>query len=281
MGTLLKDLRYGFRSLRRSPGFTASAVIVLALGIGANTAIFSVVDAVLLRPLPFDDSARLVKVEHIPPPKSFPGITRFSVSPANYLDWRDRNHVFESMAAYGGRVRTLTGADRPESVTITITEADFFRVLRIQPIAGRVFTAAECQPGHDDVALLSQSFAQTHFGTVGNALGNKVTLDGRSYTVIGVLPAKDQVRSWGPASTPMVVPLAWSDKERAVRGNHNYSVIARLKRGVDLAQAQAEMNTISSNLEKQYPEDDLGWGAALTPLHERIVGNVRPARRSS
>jgi len=273
----MQDLRHGLRALRKSPGFAASAIIVLALGIGANTAIFSVVNAVLLQPLPFDDAGRLVKVEHVPPAKSFPGITRFSVSPANYLDWRAQNHVFEKMAVYGGRTRTLTGTDRPEAVTATIAEADFFSVLRAQAIAGRVFTAAENQPGHDDVAVLSQAFAQTHFGSIPNAVGQKLTLDGRSYTAIGVLPAKFHVQSWFPASTQIVVPLAWTDKDRAIRGNHNYNVVARLKPGVDLKQAQAEMNTISSNLERQYPEDDLGWGAVATPLHDRIVGDVRPA----
>ncbi|HEV3201035.1 MAG TPA: ABC transporter permease [Bryobacteraceae bacterium] len=277
MGSLIQDLRHGLRALRKSPGFTFSAVVVLALGIGANTAIFTVVNAVLLRPLPFADPARLVKVEHVPPARSFPGITRFSVSPANYLDWRAQNHVFEKMAAYGGRVRTLTGTDRPEAVTITIAEADFFSVVRAQAIVGRVFSAVEDQPGHDDVAVLSQAFAQTHFGSIANAVGQKLTLDGRSFTAIGVLPAKFQVRSWSPASTQMVVPLAWTDKDRAIRDNHNYSVVARLKPGVDLKQAQAEMNTISSNLEKQYPEEDLGWGAVVTPLHDIIVGDVRPA----
>ncbi len=277
MGTLIKDLRHGFRALRRSPGFAASAIIVLALGIGANTAIFSIVNAVLLQPLPFDEPARLVKVEHVPPARSFPGITRFSVSPANYLDWRDRNHVFESMAVYSGRLRTLTGGDRPEVVPVTFAEADLFAVLRMQPVAGRVFTAAENQPGHDDVAVLSQSFAQTHFGSVVDALGRTLTVDGRSYTVIGVLPAKYQMKSWTPVANQMVVPLAWTEKDRAIRNNHNYSVVARLKPGVEITQAQAEMNTISSALERQYPEDDLGWGAALTPLHDKIVGDVRPA----
>src|ERR1039457_1361946 len=277
MGTLIQDLRHGLRALRKSPGFTASAILVLALGIGANTAIFSVVNAVLLRPLPFEDSARLVKVEHVPPAKSFPGITRFSVSPANYLDWRAQNHVFEKMAVYGGRVRTLTGTDRPGAVSITIAEAGFFSVLRARAIAGRVFGAAEDQPGHDDVAVLSQAFAQTHFGSIANSVGRKLTLNGRSFTAIGVLPAKFHVQSWFPVSTEIVVPLAWTDKDRAVRGIHNYNVVARLKAGVDLKQAQAEMNTISGNLEQQYPKENLGWGAVVTPLHDLIVGDVRPA----
>src|SRR6185369_1050261 len=246
MRTLLQDLRYGLRTLRKSPGFAASAVIVLALGIGANTAIFSVVNAVLLRPLPYEESDRLMRVEHVPPAKSFPGMTTFAVSAANYLDWRSQSHVFEKMAIYGGRMLNLTGNDRPEAVRATRAESDFFAVLRIQPLAGRFFSAEEDQPGHDQVAVLAQGFAESHFGSAAAAVGKTLVVDGRRYTAIGVIPAKFHFQSWFPASTQMIIPLAWTDQDRAVRGNHHYNVVARLKSGADVGQAQAEMNTISS-----------------------------------
>ncbi len=141
--------------LLKAPGFTLVAVTVLALGIGANTAIFSVVNAVLLRPLPFQDSDRLVQVWHVPPPKSFPGMTRFSVSPANYLDWEKQNHAFENMAIYGYRSYSMTGSGEPESVSAIGVSPEFFHVLRIQPILGRVFLTEENQTGRGRVAVLS------------------------------------------------------------------------------------------------------------------------------
>ena len=137
METLLNDFRFGVRMLRKAPGFTAVAVVVLALGIGANTAIFSVVDAVLLRPLPFRDAERLVQVWHVPPATSFPGMTKFAVSPANYLDWEKQNHVFEQMAIYRFRLYSLTGTGEPESVSAAGVSPDFFSVLRVQPLLGR------------------------------------------------------------------------------------------------------------------------------------------------
>src|SRR5450759_3595204 len=149
MAALLQDIRYGWRVLRKSPGFTAVAVLVLALGIGANTAIFSVVNAVLLRPLPFQDSGRLVDVWHVPPPKSFPGMTTFAVSPANFLDWRSQNHIFEDMSIYGFGRYTLTGTGHPEALTTVVVSHGFFSILRAQPLLGRVFLAGEDQPGHD------------------------------------------------------------------------------------------------------------------------------------
>ncbi len=255
------------------------AVVVLALGIGANTAIFSVVNAILLRPLPFQDSARLVQVWHVPPPKSFPGMTRFTVSPANYLDWEKQSHVFESMAIYGYSNYGLAGTGDPESVTGIRVSPEFFSILRIRPILGRVFLPEENQSGHGRVAILSQSFWQTHFASDPNIIGRAVLLDRLSYIVVGVIPTRSVFpTSSDPKTQPQLwTPLAWTDAERAVRGNHNYLVIARLSRGADVKQAGAEMGTISSRLEQQYPEDDKGWGATVVPLREQLVGDVRPA----
>jgi putative ABC transport system permease protein len=277
METVLHDIRFGYRMLRKAPGFTAVAITVLALGIGANTAIFSVVNAVLLRPLPFAEPERLVQVWHVPPPKNFPGMTIFSVSPANYLDWVSQNHGFEQMAIYGFRSYNLTGTSQPEALSGIRVSQDFFSVLRIHPILGRTFLPEENQSGR--VAILSQAFWQTHFASDPNILGRTISLNSEAYTVVGVIPSKAVFpTSSDPKSQPQIwIPLVWNDAERAVRGNHNYLVIGRLKPGVDLKQVQAEMNTISTRLENQYPEDDKGWGAKVVPLREQLVGDVRPA----
>jgi len=272
MGTLVQDLRYGVRVLVKSPGFAAVAVIVLALGIGANTAIFSVVNAVLLRPLPYQDPGRLVQVWHVPPPKSFPGMTEFSVSAANYLDWRDQNHVFDPLAIYTFANLNLTGKDKPESVASAVVSPNFFSVLRVRPLFGRVIAPGEDLPGRANVVVLSHAFWREHFGSDPSIVGQNVTLNQQSYTVIGVMPSRFEM----PPSVQIWTPLAWTNEEKAVRGEHHFSVIGRLKPGMDLKQAQAEMNTISSRLEQQYPADDKGWGAVVVPLREQLVGSVRP-----
>ena len=273
MGNLIQDLRYSLRVLLKSPGFAAVAITVLALGIGANSAIFSVVNAVLLRPLPYPDADRLVRIWHVPPAKSFPGIPLFSISPANYLDWENQNHVFAQMAIYGGRDFDLTGTDHPEEVGGSAVSAHFFSVLQVQPMLGRVFTPEENQPGHDQVVILSHRFWQNHFGSDPGIVGRNIHLNGGSYLVAGVMPASMRL----PDTAQIWTPLAWTDQERAVRGNHNYLAIARLKLGVDFKQAQAEMNTISARLEQQYPADDKGWGAVALPLRDDLVSDVRPA----
>ena len=273
MGTLMQDLRYGIRVLLKSPGFAAVAVIVLALGIGANTAIFSVVNAVLLRPLPYHDPGRLVQVWHVPPAKSFPGMTEFAVSAANYLDWRDQNHVFDQLAIYSFADFNLTGKGQPESVTSGVVSPNFFSSLRVRPLFGRAIAPGEDQPGHANVVVLSHAFWREHFGSDPGIVGQNITLNQQSYTVVGVMPARFQM----PPSAQVWTPMALTDKEKAVRGEHHFGVIGRLKDGIDLKQAQAEMNTISSRLEEQYPTDDKGWGAVVVPLREELVGSVRPA----
>ena len=273
MTGLLQDLRGALRQLRKSPGFAAVAVVTLALGIGANTAIFSVVNGVLLRPLSFKDPARLVRVWHVPPAKSFPGMTTFSVSAANYLDWERQNHVFEGMAIYTYHGFTLTGGDKPEQIDACAATSGFFATLGVQPVLGRVFLPEEDQPGHANVVVLSHRLWQEHFGSNPAIVGQNVKMDGQSYLVAGVMPASFQF----PDFAQMWTPMAWTDKEKAVRGEHHSVVVARLRTGVELKQAQAEMNTISSRLEQQYPEDNKGWGAIVIPLHDDLVSDVRPA----
>jgi putative ABC transport system permease protein len=273
MGTLVQDLRYSVRVLIKSPGFAAVAVIVLALGIGANTAIFSVVNAVLLRPLPYHDPGRLMQVWHVPPAKSFPGMTRFAVSAANYLDWRDQNHVFDQLATYSYSTLNLSGKGQPESVRSGVVSPNFFSVLQIQPLLGRAIAPGEDQLGHANVVVLGHAFWRDHFGSDSGVVGQSVTLNGEGYSVVGVMPAGFQL----PPAAEVWTPMALTDKEKAVRGEHHYGVIGRLKPDADLNQAQAEMNTISSRLEQQYPTDDKGWGAVVVPLREELVGDVRPA----
>lgn len=273
MNGLLQDARYALRQLRKSPGFAAVAVLTLALGIGANTAIFSVVNAVLLKSLPYKDSGRLVRVWHVPPAKSFPGISTFSVSAANFADWQSQNHVFDQMTIFSYRGFTVTGAGKPEQVDAAAVSSTFFSLLGVEPLLGRTLLPEEDQQGKANVVVLSYRFWREHFGANSAIVGQNINLDGQNFLVAGVMPrdfrAPDYAQVW--------TPLAWTDKERAVRGEHHYIVMARLKSGISLTQAQAEMNTISTRLEQQYPEDDKGWGATVRPLHEDMVGDVRPA----
>jgi putative ABC transport system permease protein len=273
MTGLIQDLRYAIRQLRKSPGFTAIAVVTLALGIGANTAIFSVVNGALLRPLAFREPDRLVHVWHVPPAKSFPGMTTFAVSAANYLDWQSQNQVFENMAIYTYHGFTLTGGEKPEQVDASAVSSNFFETLGVQPMLGHVFSPQEDQPGRSNVVVLSFRFWQEHFGSNVEIVGHSINIDGQSFLVAGVMPRSFRYPDFAQVWTPM----AWTDKERAVRGEHHYSVVARLKSGVALKQAQAAMNTISSRLEQLYPDDDRGWGAVVVPLHYDLVSDVRPA----
>jgi predicted permease len=273
MNGLIQDLRYALRQLRKSPGFSAIAVITLGLGIGVNTVIFSVVNAVLLRPLGFKDPDRLVRVWHVPPAKSFPEMTTFAVSAANFVDWENQNKTFEGMAIISFHGFTITGGDKPEQVDASSVSSGFFSTLGVPPMLGRVLSPEEDQPGRSQVVVLSHRLWQEHFGANPDIVGHNISLDGQSYLVAGVMPASFRF----PDVAQMWTPMAWTDQERAVRGEHHYMVIARLKPGVELNQAQAEMNTISGRLEQLYPEDDKGWGAIVVPLHDDLVSDVRPA----
>jgi putative ABC transport system permease protein len=273
IGTTWQDVRYGMRVLVKSPVFTTVAVLSLALGIGANTAIFSVVNGILFRPLPYPESERIVAVWHTPPQESFPGLDRFTVSPGNYLDWKAQSQSFEQMAVYEYLGLSLSTGDDPVSVTGAAVSPDFFSVLRSPAGRGRTFFPEEEQTGRNQVVVLSHGLWQRAFGADPNLVGRTLTLDSRSYTVVGVMPAGFEF----PQEAELWVPLAWDGQQKQVRSIHDSLVVARLKPGVSLSQAQAEMSTISSRLEQQYPEENKGWGAVVIPLQEDLVGDIRPA----
>ena len=270
IGDLAQDLHYGLRMLVKNPSFTIVAVLALALGIGANSAIFSVVNTVLLRPLPYKNPGRLVmlweEATHLGFPKNTP-------SPANFIDWRAQNTVFEAMAAMVERSFNLTGVGEPERFDGRRVSANLFDLLGVQPQLGRAFRAEEDKPG-SRVVILSNGLWQHRFGGDPRVIGQAVSLNGESYTVIGVMPGSFQFPT---RRDQLWVPLAFDAKEAASRGNHFLEVIARMKPGVTLQQAQAEMSTIAARLAQQYPEENLRVGSVVTALQEQVVGDIKPA----
>ena len=265
------DLRYAVRMQRKNPGFTIVAVIALALGIGANTAIFSVVNTVLLRPLPYKDPERLVMVWEEATKAGYPQDTPTA---ANFVDWRDQNQVFEGMAAMTDTSFNLTGSGDPERLEGRRVSTSLFPLLGVEPQIGRVFTAAEDQPGSERVVVLSYGLWQRRFGGDAGIVGKTLTLNGAGYTVVGVMPARFQFPT---ADDEVWVPIAFTQEEATNRGRHYLQVVARIKPGVTLAQAQADMSTIATRLQQQYPESNTDLGAVITPLHEHLVGDIKPA----
>lgn len=271
MHTLFQDLRYAVRKLKNDFGFTLVAVLTLALGIGANTAIFSVVNAVLLRPLPYADSSRVVMV--LEQTRAFP---RLTVSYLNYVDWRDQSQSFESFGAVRNNVMTLTGSGEPERLPSQNATANLFSLLGVSPEAGRTFSAEEDRAGAAGVVLISHGLWERRFGSSREALGRAITLDDQPYTIIGVLPAGYQVLQQIP---DIVLPFEpWAKTLPNDRAWHpGILPVARLKRGVSLDQARTEMTLIAKRLEKQYPIYNTGTGSYVNPIQEQVVENVRPA----
>ena len=267
MDTLWQDIRFGFRTLLRSSATSAVALLTLALGIGANTAVFSVVSGVLLKPLPYPDPDELVVVMESNPGRGFP---RFSVSPPNFDDWRRQNQVFESIAASARERFNLTGDERPEAVSGSRVTPEYFGVLGIRPVLGRGFLPGENRPGGPNVAVLSHELWQRRFGSDPGILNRQVPIDGESYTVIGVMPPGLENRS------QIWLPLVW-DFPPDTRGGHFLQAIGRLKDGVTLVKAQVEMKALAARLERQYPESNSGWTTVLSRYHDLIVEDVRPA----
>ncbi|HEY3927655.1 MAG TPA: ABC transporter permease [Candidatus Koribacter sp.] len=270
---LIQDLKYAFRSLRKSPGYALAALLVMALGIGANTSIFTVVNAVLLRPLPFGNPAQLVRIWHTPPQSSFPGVKIFSVSAANFLDWQRENNVFEQMSISAYSQMNLTGSGEPQALVGEEVSSNYFSVLEAKPFLGRTFAADEDKPGQNHSVILSYATWKTQFAANRNIVGKQITLNEQSYDVVGVMGPEFRFPDFAKIWTPMGMTPA----QAIVRGEHHYTVVARLKPGVDVKQAQAAMDTLSQQLAQQYPADDKGWGAVVIPLREAIVGDSRPA----
>ncbi|HYP26491.1 MAG TPA: ABC transporter permease [Blastocatellia bacterium] len=274
MGNLLQDLRYSVRVLLRQPGFTLIVVIALSLGIGANTAIFSAVNAVLLRPLPYDDPERLVWIwdQNIAS-----GIQQEPVSFPNYSDYREQSQVFEDVAAFNRWRPVLTTDGEPERILAEQVSASLFSVLRVEASAGRTFLPEEDQPGKNNVVILSHGLWKRRFGSDKDVVGKTVTLNGNPHTVVGVMPSDFQHPA-PDARRPIELwtPLGM-DAGRMHRRLDFLNVIARLKPAASIEQARAEMGTISARLDQQYPETNAGWDTTVIPLHERFVGNVRPA----
>jgi len=267
MDTFLKDLRYGLRMLIKKPGFAIVVLITLAVGIGANTAIFSVVNGVLLRPLPFGDPDRLIWIWG-----RFSLGNQASVSPPDFLDYRAQNHSFERLAAmFPFASFNITGDGEPERVAGARVTADFFQTLGVAPIEGRDFVPEEEQPGNNRVALISRSLWSRRFGADPAIIGQSVLLDGENYVVIGVIPDNSAM----PAQAHIWTPLTFDDPEMKVRRFHFLRPIARLRPGISLDQAKAELDSIAGSLEQQYPESNTTWGLRLVALKDQIVGDVR------
>ncbi len=270
MRTALQDLRYGLRMLRQKPGFTMVAVIALAIGIGANTAIFSAVNAILLRPLPYDAPDRLVYIWDSNPSIGFP---RFSSSALNFSDWRRQSKSFEYLCALLSWNLNMTGRGEPERLQGARASADIFPMLGVKPLLGRTFLPEEDQAGKNRVVLLSEVLWQRRFGADRNVIGQAITLNGESYTIIGIIPPEFRV----PNQSELWIPAAL-DELQLRRGNHLLGVMARLKPDVTIEQAQTEMSGIARNLELQYPDTNKGWGVRIVPLSEAVIGDtIKPA----
>jgi putative ABC transport system permease protein len=271
IGDFLQDVRYAFRMLRKNPGFTALVVLTLALGIGANSTIFSVVDAVLLRPLPYPQSDRLMNVLESNPKNGWP---RFSASPANFLDWRNQSRSFEKLFAIGQDESNVTVGDFPEHWVGVAATPGFFEALRVRPQLGRVFADDDFVAGKSDVLVLSDALWRGKFGADPNVIGRNIAMDGKPYTIIGVMPRGFQFDS---PNKMYWLPFPFSTSLAAARGAHFLDVVGRLRDGVTPAQAQAEMIGIAANLEKQYPDTNKDWSAIVEPLQSTGVRSVYAA----
>jgi predicted permease len=274
MGTLIQDIRYAIRLLLKNPGFTVVGILTLALGIGANTAIYSVVNGVLLRPLPYPEPNQLVALSE----KSM-NFESSSISYPNFLDWRRSNSAFASMAAYRSDDFNITGTGEAERVRVGMVSAGFFEILGVNPVRGRLFTAEEDRLGTPAVALITAGLWQRKFGSAPDILGKRITMNGDGYTVIGVVPATFHLESTNfERLKDVYVPIGQNkDPLFYDRNVHpGMRAIGRLKPGVTLAAAQADMDQIARNLAEAYPDADKGAGIGVLSLKKDIVGDVQP-----
>jgi len=278
MNTLLHDLRYGVRMLLKSPGFTLAALITLGLGIASSTAIFSVIDAVLLRPLPYPDSDRIMALSQT---TRSTGEPNGASAAANYVDWASQNDLFSYLAASRGEPASLADGDRPERVRGTMTTSNFFPLFGVSPILGRTLMASDEQPGHHRVVVLSYELWKRRYGSDNAIVGREISLNDEPYTVVGVMPRNfkpdDYGEFWIPS--PFGVPthsLRPTADPRPVRDSNYLDIWGRLKPGITLEKARTEMDAIGRRLEAQYPNENRDVGIRVTPLHEEVVGEIRP-----
>src|SRR5665213_1478268 len=258
----IQDVRYALRTLRRDAGFTAAALLILALGIGANTAIFSFVDSALLKPLPYPDADRIVRVLEKPP-----GYPRNGISTLNFLDWQRQNTVFDYMAAQTGGDVTLTGSGEPVQLRGSRVSARYFDIFGIHAERGRTFATDEDQRGKEQVTVLSHALWVSRFGADPNLIGRTVRLDGEPHTVIGILP---EGSAFERAYSQIWTPLAFKP-ENMTRNFHWFVSFARLKRGVTLEKARAQMDGIGARIAQAYPDSNKGWGVAIERFSDVIV----------
>jgi putative ABC transport system permease protein len=278
MEKLVEDLRYGLRALARSPSFTLVAVVGLALGIGANSAIFTVMNAVLLRPLPYKEAKQLVLLWQL---NRHNGDHEIKASAPDYIDWKEQNSSFQDIAAFNansGLGLNLSGADQrgaghPERISATSVTGNLFSVLGVTPALGRSFLPDEERPGPAPVCILSDGLWKRRFGSDPKILGKALTLNGEMWTVVGVMPAGFRF----PQSVDLWVPAMVRSTARTKHAQHYLGVIARLKPGLSLDHAQAELDSLARRMELQYPETNAGLGIRLVPLRTQITGNIRPA----
>ncbi len=277
MDSLLHDIRYAVRMLARAPGFTVVAVVALALGIGANTAIFTMLNAVLIERLPFKDPGRLVVLWEETARR--PGRSNV-VGPANYLRWKERATSFEEMSAFADARQVLTGSGEPEEVTAQLAVGPLFTVLGVRALAGRTFTDAELADDASNVTVLSHAFWQRRFGGDPNIVGRTIQLNGATTTVIGVMPPDVRLlmksNSLVGRTTDLWIPFPLPAEARNPRGR-SISVIARLKPGLSIAQAQSEMSTIAAGLAAEFPAFDTGWSVRVVSLRDELSGDLKPA----
>src|ERR1044072_1896507 len=271
METLFKDIRYGVRGLVKRPSFTVIALITLALGIGANTAIFSVVNAVLLRPLPFQKPEELVIVWE---DAAFAGFPHNTPAPANYVDWKAQNQSFADMAASHETSFNLTGDGEPERVSSYAVTANFFPLLGVQPVLGRSFLTEEDQPGGNKVAVISYSLWKSRYGYALNILNRAILLNGEKHSVVGVMPASFQFFA---KDVGLWVPMALDQENWAYRGGLCLTVVARFTPGVSVAQAQADMTAVMHRISMDHPEETMEGkvGVVVVPVRDEFVGNAR------
>jgi putative ABC transport system permease protein len=263
-------LRESVRSLAAQPGFTLVVVLTLALAIGINSAIFSVLNGVLLRPLDYAEPARLIVVWESNPQDGQP---QSETSGATYLDWRARTRAFSGMGAFRYRGFTLTGDGNAEHIASVEASPALFRVLGVAPVAGRLFTDEEEQPGHERLILLSYGAWQRRFGGRADVAGQTLHLDGQTFEVVGVMPRTFQLPA-GDRDVEMWSPLTLDVRSLQSRPHRMYRVIGRLAPGATLAQAQSDMDAVARDIAKEHPEANAGWGLRLVPAHEQVVGDI-------